>query len=322
MNVWLRRCAMKLTNNDRQFNITIACFIFYQPNAFLQDLNLGIVTKIDIKKEFLSRRFVDVVLSSLLQDIAYRPTNTEANKDALSGDTERGASQPVAAQMLHAGGEREGRRVDGGRGRVLQATPAARRARAPAAAARRVLQHTSSHADLFYCYLHCITLHYTIQFTLYKLTPIHFQNFTMLGINFFWSFKFYLYLTHNSLHRSSFQAWTLELKHYYTISWSTKHLTHPLSMEIFQLSQHITLHPINLTHISHFTNHSENTHSNILYSYNLLNNLYKNTFLYTNNIYLLNYTFWLYIVHFTNNTVQEYKFYYTTISIIYIHTTS
>lgn len=80
-------------------------------------------------------------LERLQKVIAYRQNTSEANKDALSGDTERGASQPVAAQMLHAGGEREGRRVDGGRGRVLQATPAARRARAPAAAARRVLLH-------------------------------------------------------------------------------------------------------------------------------------------------------------------------------------
>lgn len=51
--------------------------------------------------------------------------------------TERGAAQPVAAQVLHARGEREGRRVDRGRGGVLQAPPAARRARTAAAAEPR-----------------------------------------------------------------------------------------------------------------------------------------------------------------------------------------
>ena len=34
---------------------------------------------------------------------------------------ERSAAQPVAAQVLYAGGEREGGRVDGGRGGVPQA---------------------------------------------------------------------------------------------------------------------------------------------------------------------------------------------------------
>lgn len=62
-----------------------------------------------------------------------------ANKEVVEWGTERGASQPLAAQVLHARGEREGRGVDGGRGGVLQAPPAARRAHAPAAAARRVL---------------------------------------------------------------------------------------------------------------------------------------------------------------------------------------
>lgn len=91
----------------------------------------------------------------------------------MSGGTERGASQPVAAQMLHARGEREGRRVDGGRGGVLQAPPAARRARAPAAHARRVL--LSSHADLFYCLFALPTLHDTLQFTLY----LYFKLYTL-----------------------------------------------------------------------------------------------------------------------------------------------
>lgn len=41
---------------------------------------------------------------------------------------ERRSTQPVAAQVLHACGEREGRRVDSGRGGVLQAAPPAVRA--------------------------------------------------------------------------------------------------------------------------------------------------------------------------------------------------
>ena len=41
---------------------------------------------------------------------------------------ERSSSQSLAPQVLHAGGECEGRRVDGGRGRVLQEeAPAAQR---------------------------------------------------------------------------------------------------------------------------------------------------------------------------------------------------
>ena len=39
---------------------------------------------------------------------------------------ERSAAQPVVAQVLYAGGEREGGRLDGGRGRVPQAEAAAR----------------------------------------------------------------------------------------------------------------------------------------------------------------------------------------------------
>ena len=39
---------------------------------------------------------------------------------------ERSATQPVSPQMFHASRKREGGRVDGGRGGVLQETPAAR----------------------------------------------------------------------------------------------------------------------------------------------------------------------------------------------------
>ena len=39
---------------------------------------------------------------------------------------ERSSPQSLAPQVLHAGGEREGRRLDGGRGRVPQAEAAAR----------------------------------------------------------------------------------------------------------------------------------------------------------------------------------------------------
>ena len=39
---------------------------------------------------------------------------------------ERSSPQSLSPQMLHAGGEREGRRLDGGRGRVPQAEAAAR----------------------------------------------------------------------------------------------------------------------------------------------------------------------------------------------------
>ena len=46
-------------------------------------------------------------------------------KNSYKFKKERGAAQPVAAQVLHARGEREGRRLDGGRDRVLQASAAA-----------------------------------------------------------------------------------------------------------------------------------------------------------------------------------------------------
>lgn len=110
------------------------------------------------------------------QSIAYRPISRGVNKDALRGDTERGASQPVAAQMLHAGGEREGCSLDRGRGGVLQAPAAARRARAPAADARRVLlapaMQTCSTATR-------ITLHYTTQNTLH----FDFYSYTVIWIS-------------------------------------------------------------------------------------------------------------------------------------------
>ena len=97
----------------------------------------------------------------------------------MSGDTERGASQPVAAQMLHAGGEREGRRVDRGRGGVLQAAPAAGRARAPAAHARRVHLLPPCRPVLLPIR---ITLHQTIQFTLYFVLRFYtLQNLGRIG---------------------------------------------------------------------------------------------------------------------------------------------
>ena len=39
---------------------------------------------------------------------------------------ERSSPQSLSPQVLHAGGERQGRRLDGGRGRVPQAEAAAR----------------------------------------------------------------------------------------------------------------------------------------------------------------------------------------------------
>lgn len=58
--------------------------------------------------------------------------------------TERGPSQPIAAQMLHASGERKGRSVDRRRGGVLQASPSASCARAAAPRPRGV---RTRHAD-------------------------------------------------------------------------------------------------------------------------------------------------------------------------------
>lgn len=64
--------------------------------------------------------------------------------------TERGASQLVAAQMLHASREREGSCVDCRRGGVLQAAAAASRARA------RTARGVRPHAGLEY--IHTITV--------------------------------------------------------------------------------------------------------------------------------------------------------------------